>query len=193
MYVFFVNKGRQAFNIFFFYGIGEHKKVGGAWKVHSNSNKVAIRGISPMIWRRFQLSSETSLADLHHIIQISMGWDDDHLHQFKIYAKNYGIHYAGGPGFRDDAHLVFINQFEFAVGDRFTYEYNFSEGRLCDIRIEKIEESETETSQPKCIDGSRIYHEYPVREPYEILIDMVPLVKGLYRDNVIKLSIIAFF
>ena len=30
------------------------------------SIKVAIRGISPMVWRRFQLSDKTSLADLHH-------------------------------------------------------------------------------------------------------------------------------
>jgi hypothetical protein len=57
------------------------------------SIKVTIRGFSPMIWRRFQLSDSTSLADFHHIIQISMRWDDEHLHQFKIYAKDYGVDY----------------------------------------------------------------------------------------------------
>ncbi|WP_368666831.1 hypothetical protein [Xenorhabdus sp. PB62.4] len=43
--------------------------------------KVALRGISPMVWRQFRLSGETSLAALYYIIQIAQGWQDDHLHQ----------------------------------------------------------------------------------------------------------------
>lgn len=42
----------------------------------------------------------------------------------------------------DNAHSVLIEQFEFDVGDKFTYEYNFYDGRLCDIRVEKIENSD---------------------------------------------------
>lgn len=81
------------------------------------SIKVALRNISPMIWRRFEINGNSTIADLHHIIQIAMGWDDEHLHQFRIYAKDYGIWYDGGPSFMDNAHLVQITQFEFDVGD----------------------------------------------------------------------------
>lgn len=42
------------------------------------------RGVSPMIWRRLRLQGNTSLAGLHHIIQIAMGWDDEYLHYFHI-------------------------------------------------------------------------------------------------------------
>lgn len=143
------------------------------------SIKVAIRGISPMIWRRFQLSDKTSLADLHHIIQISMGWDDEHLHQFRIYAKDYGIHYDGDTGFMDNAYLVLIKQLDFEVGDKFTYEYNFYESRLCDIRIEEIEDCKVELSRPKCVGGRRIFHEYPVRSQFDILVDMVVIIEKL--------------
>ena len=143
------------------------------------SIKVAIHGISPMIWRRFQLSDNTSLADLHHIIQISMGWEDEHLHKFNIYAKEYGIHYDGGAGFMDDPNEVTIKQLEFDVGDKFTYEYNFFEGRLCDIRIEKIEDCDVEISRAKCIGGSQIYHEYPVRSQFDIIADMAPFIEKL--------------
>ncbi|MDC9613922.1 hypothetical protein PSI19_08530 [Xenorhabdus khoisanae] len=52
-------------------------------------------GISPMVWRRFRLSGNTSLADFHYIILIAQGWHDDHLHQFRNYGKNYGISYSG--------------------------------------------------------------------------------------------------
>ncbi|WP_340618062.1 IS1096 element passenger TnpR family protein [Xenorhabdus entomophaga] len=55
-----------------------------------------------MVWRRFRLSGGTSLATFHYIIQIAQGWQDDHLHQFRIYGKNYGISYSGGIGFPDN-------------------------------------------------------------------------------------------
>ncbi len=38
--------------------------------------KVALRGVSPMIWRRLRISGNTSLASLHYIIQIIQGWSD---------------------------------------------------------------------------------------------------------------------
>lgn len=34
--------------------------------------KVALRGVSPMIWRRFSIAANTSLACLHCIIQIDL-------------------------------------------------------------------------------------------------------------------------
>ncbi|MCP9269396.1 plasmid pRiA4b ORF-3 family protein [Xenorhabdus sp. XENO-1] len=46
--------------------------------------KVALRGISPMVWHRFRLSGETSLAAFRYIIQSAQGWPDDHLHQCRI-------------------------------------------------------------------------------------------------------------
>jgi hypothetical protein len=103
--------------------------------------KIAIHGISPMVWRRLRILGNTSLAQLHHIIQVSYGWDDDYLHQFRIYGKDYGIYHIGGMMFSDDPYKVLIDQFEFDAGDKFTYEYNFFDHWLVDIRIETITES----------------------------------------------------
>ncbi|NHB98171.1 plasmid pRiA4b ORF-3 family protein [Photorhabdus stackebrandtii] len=89
--------------------------------------KMALRGISPMVWRRFRLLSETSLAAFHYIIQIAQGWHGDHLHQFHIYGKDYGISYSGGIAFSDNPYKITLDDFEFDAGDRFTYEYNFFE------------------------------------------------------------------
>ncbi|WP_279625678.1 IS1096 element passenger TnpR family protein [Xenorhabdus vietnamensis] len=36
--------------------------------------KVALRDISPMVWRHFRLSGETSLAAFHYLTQIAQGW-----------------------------------------------------------------------------------------------------------------------
>ena len=49
------------------------------------SIKIALSGISPMIWRRLRIPGSTSLADLHHIIQLAMSWDDEYLHSQPIH------------------------------------------------------------------------------------------------------------
>ena len=63
-----------------------------------------------MIWRRLRVHGTTSLADLHHIIQIAMGWDDDYLHHFHIHGIDYGISRAGCGSFRHDADQVVIDE-----------------------------------------------------------------------------------
>ncbi len=47
--------------------------------------KFFIRRISPMIWRRVLVRSDESLSHLHQVIQVSLGWNDDHLYCFKIH------------------------------------------------------------------------------------------------------------
>ena len=107
--------------------------------------KIALRGVSPMIWRRLRIPGNISLAKLHQIIQIVCDWDDDHLHQFHIYGKDYGISYIGGLAYSDNAHKVFLDDFGFDVGDKFTYEYNFFMHYLVDIRVEDIKEAKKPT------------------------------------------------
>ena len=104
--------------------------------------KIALPGISPMIQALIRVAGNISLADFHHIIQIAMGWDNDCLHFFHIYGKDYGITYDGGIGFSDNPRTVFLDDFGFDVGDRFTYTYNFFSDWLNDIRIEAIDVGE---------------------------------------------------
>ena len=101
--------------------------------------KVALRGISPMVWRRIRLYEDTSLGALHFIIQFSFGWDNEFLHSFHIYGEDYGISYDGGLDFSDNPWLVPLHSFKFEPRDRFTYEYNFYRHWLLDIRIERID------------------------------------------------------
>ena len=61
--------------------------------MNAYSIKIALRGVSPMIWRRLRVRGNTSLADLNHIIQIAMCWDDDHLHSFHIYGEDGSRYY----------------------------------------------------------------------------------------------------
>lgn len=128
-----------------------------------------------MIWRRLRIAGNTSLASLHHIIQISQGWSDDYLHLFHIYGKDYGIFKDGGLGFSDNAYQVMIDDFGFDVGDRFTYEYNFNENWLHDIRIEAIDEFSTRKKTPLCLSGNRMLGATDF-EYYDKLIDVLKII-----------------
>ncbi len=45
---------------------------------------VTLLHIDPPIWRRLRVPGELSLAELHRVLQISMGWTESHLHQFEL-------------------------------------------------------------------------------------------------------------
>ncbi|EDX0374003.1 plasmid pRiA4b ORF-3 family protein [Salmonella enterica] len=114
--------------------------------------KIVVYGVSPKTWRRLRISANTSLAALHYIIQIVQGWGDNYRHQFHIYGKDYGISYDGVIGFPDNPFRIVIDDFSFDVGDRFTYEYNFFEHWLHDVRVEVIYEDST-LKTPFCMSG----------------------------------------
>ena len=143
-----------------------------------------------MIWRRLRVRGNTSLADLHHIIQIAMCWDDDHLHSFHIYGEDYGISYEGGLDFTHNARHVFLDNFGFDVGDRFTYTYDFTMYWLCDIRVEGIEPLSTPT--PRCFGGSGRQSEdgsryYKVDETFALFDLLAKVIKAKKTTTVGKL------
>jgi hypothetical protein len=117
--------------------------------------KVVLLGISPMIWHRLLVRGDSTIADLHYIIQIAMGWSDDHLHQFRIYGKRYGIARMGGIRFSDDPDTVRLEDFHFRINERFLYEYDFTGNWQHQVRVEAILALEPKRRYPVCIDGRR--------------------------------------
>ncbi len=51
---------------------------------------VSLREIEPPIWRRIELSGQTTLKQFHRILQIAMGWENNHLHEFIGDGRRYG-------------------------------------------------------------------------------------------------------
>ncbi len=45
--------------------------------------KITLRDSRPPIWRRVQVK-DCTLAKLHEIIQVAMGWEFSHLYSFKV-------------------------------------------------------------------------------------------------------------
>jgi Plasmid pRiA4b ORF-3-like protein len=117
--------------------------------------RVWLRGISPMIWRRFLVRSASTIADLHYILQLLMGWTDTHLHTFVIHGKDYGIYHSGGMVFPDDPTTVSLHGFQLRVHERFLYTYDFSDNWEHEVRLEKVLPVDPRQKYPSCLGGAR--------------------------------------
>jgi hypothetical protein len=118
--------------------------------------RVVPHGISPLIWRRLLVPATATIAEPHVIPRTVFGWCGEHLHRFVIHGTEYGIAYVGGPGFCDDARTVRLDELGLRLGERFTYEYNFTAGWQADLRVEQIEPSAPARGYPRCVGGRRV-------------------------------------
>lgn len=120
--------------------------------------KITLKDSRPPIWRRIQVAGDTSLAKLHRILQIVMGWTDSHLHQFTIHGCDYGV---PDPDFEAFGHST-INEKSTKLGqviqgekDHFIYEYDFGDSWTHRIVVEKITPAEEGKRYPVCLGGKR--------------------------------------
>lgn len=117
--------------------------------------RIWIREISPQIWRRLLVRSDSTIAQLHDTLQIAFGWTDEHLHQFLIRGKPYGIWKPGGISFCDNPHQVRLCDFHFRSKERWTYEYDLTDWWQHEIRLEQILPLDLGKAYPTCLAGKR--------------------------------------
>ncbi len=117
--------------------------------------RVVLRGVSPLIWRRLLVRSDSTVADLHTTLQQALGWSDEHLNRFVIHGREYGVYHDGGIAFRDDPRRVRLVDLGLRVRERFMYEYDFTDGRQHDARVEQILPLDPRRGYPVCIGGPR--------------------------------------
>lgn len=117
--------------------------------------KVTLKGSKPSIWRSFQVTGDTNLYELHRVIQVVMGWDDYHLHEFIVDGLHYG---EPDPEYffeMNDETGFTLSQVVRAEKSRFTYEYDFGDGWGHALLVEKILPPETGVRYPICLKGKR--------------------------------------
>ena len=117
--------------------------------------RVVVRGVSPLIWRRLLIPADTTIADLHAVLQAAFGWTGTHLHRFVVHGREYGTGYVGGPSFGDDPRLVRLGDLGLRPTERFTYHYDFTAGWCLGLRVEQILAAEPGRPRPVCTGGRR--------------------------------------
>jgi hypothetical protein len=120
--------------------------------------KVTLREIDPPIWRRIEVWDDTTLTQLHRILQIVMGWEDYHLHEFHIGGRAYGVPDPDGSSpdrtVSDERHQR-LGQLVSRVGTAFDYVYDFGDDWRHELLLEAIVPPEPDRQYPRCLAGER--------------------------------------
>src|SRR5256885_8858734 len=117
---------------------------------------VMLSEVKPPVWRRLRVASDLTLRDLHHVLQIAMGWDDCHLHEFRMDGKRYGM-----PDPREDLARSPLDEQDYTLaavlrrGARFEYLYDFGDEWRHEILVEDAVSREPDAPKAQCLDGAR--------------------------------------
>ncbi|NJR32809.1 MAG: plasmid pRiA4b ORF-3 family protein [Chamaesiphon sp. CSU_1_12] len=115
--------------------------------------KISLRGSRPPIWRRVQVNSDITLAQLHEIVQVSMGWGNCHLHTFSIQGVEYGRPQPEYDFNVSDERRAKLSTIATQEKAKFHYTYDMGDDWEHEILVEKILPPDPELVYPVCIKG----------------------------------------
>src|ERR1041384_2330322 len=99
--------------------------------------KVTLKGSKQPIWRRIQVPSDTTLVQLHRILQRVMGWEGSHLYQFVMGGTPYGEPAMLGELDGKDARRATLEALVQREKSKFLYEYDFGDSCEHELLVEK--------------------------------------------------------
>jgi hypothetical protein len=117
---------------------------------------VTLIGLEPPIWRRVLVPIDILLGDLHNVIQVAMGWENSHLHEFVIGKKRYGT--PLDEEYLDDDCVEELGVYLNGVAKpraKFVYVYDFGDDWEHQIKIEREVGVEGEKRVVRCLAGER--------------------------------------
>ncbi len=122
--------------------------------------KITLTGIRPAIWRRIQVRDNITLEKLHDIVQIAMGWENCHMHEFDIGGQQYGIteglyNSLDVPSTVKNDKKVKLSRVITAEKTKFLYTYDFGDNWEHELLVEKILPEEKGKPYPLCLKGKR--------------------------------------
>jgi len=124
--------------------------------------KVKLLNISkPPVWRDILVHDDITFEELHHIIQMAMGWEVCHMHQFIVGNRRNGTYIGiseGELGFDTginqlDHSEVPISQYLKKVKDKCWYEYDFGDGWEHEINLVEVVDLSKEQPVPFVLKG----------------------------------------
>ena len=116
--------------------------------------RISLQGVSPPFWRRLLIPERITIAQLHHVMQLAMGWSGEHLHQFVIRGWRYGGHRDGAMPFFAGPNTLSLAAFGLREHERFAYVYDFTAWWLHDVRVERRTLNQCSKRLPCCVAGA---------------------------------------
>lgn len=121
--------------------------------------KVTLLGMDPPIWRRLLVPADLTLEQLHYVLQLAMGWEDCHMHEFRIGQQRFGTpdpmeKVFGGSRTASERTARLFSVLGRA-GAKAVYTYDFGDSWEHQIVVEKRLAPEPGHAYPACLAGER--------------------------------------
>jgi len=119
--------------------------------------RVYLEKTKPVIWRRLRVSDQTTLFELHHIIQISFGWKNYHAYEFSHYGFLFGqaTGYQMSPqrGVMIDSKTITLESILVEERENLKYEYDFGDSWVHRVVVERFLKKDEIVKYPYCMSG----------------------------------------
>jgi hypothetical protein len=119
--------------------------------------RIELKDSNPVIWRQVEVPTSITLKILHDIIQAAMGWFDQHLWEFTIAKRRYGLPMDEDWGTepRMDASKVRLRDLLAARKTAIDYIYDFGDCWEHRLTVTNIRAGDPNLSYPRYIAGER--------------------------------------
>ncbi len=115
--------------------------------------RITLADVEPPVWRLVEVP-DCSLGELHEVIQVVMGWENSHMHQFVLNGTCYG-HATSDLDMKDEESIRLGQIFSGRKKSRIVYEYDFGDSWRHEVRLEKKLDPEPKVKYPRCVEGGR--------------------------------------
>jgi hypothetical protein len=120
--------------------------------------KIVLLGTRPPIWRRVWVPADFTLAQLHDVVQVAMGWGNGHLHEFSIGGRTFGEPnpdlFMDGPPCINEQKVILSDALP-SPRAKARYTYDFGDSWEHTLTVEKILAPEAGVAYPLCAGGER--------------------------------------
>lgn len=131
-------------------------KLPGVEKVYQI--KITLEDLRPPLWRRLQIPAGITFMELHLILQEAFGWENAHLFAFRFRHGEVGVELDDFMGFDERESLsadeTVIDEL-LESEKKCVYEYDFGDGWIHKLVLEKVLAPEAGKEYPICLAGRR--------------------------------------
>lgn len=115
--------------------------------------KITLLETDPPIWRRILVPGNLTLDKLHDTLQIAMGWEDAHLHQFVVGETSYSVPHPEDYVEHADERKARLNRLLAEPGAGMLYTYDFGDRWKHGVELERVLQPELMLLSPVCVAG----------------------------------------
>jgi hypothetical protein len=117
--------------------------------------RVSLDRSEPEIWRELLVPEIFSLGNLHVLIQLVFGWEDYHLHDFRLGQRTFGAVDPEAPEHQEDEEEFDLGQGLPRDGASIKYVYDFGDNWTLEVKRVSSEHPEPGARYPLCVAGER--------------------------------------